>query len=186
MPVVDDTNCDAGRNCPLSHRQQENLKEWSLYFNTTGDGLFNLYVAMTTANHPDVFMFNYHMHWAKILVLVAFMFTVNLFLLNVFLAVVTARYGLLVRAYVRSSDMQAQLLLRSAFYLVVCSNDGDETKARSTVEPCHPEKLSMTQDQFMEAVKLIIDLKGAKYGSFDATHRGTLWFVLPFVMQVTL
>lgn len=34
-----------------------------VYFPDTSDGLFNLYVALTTANHPDVLMPAYHKQW---------------------------------------------------------------------------------------------------------------------------
>ena len=64
-------------------------------------------------------MNNYHADWYKMMVLVLFMLVVNVFLLNVFLAVVTSSYGDLVKDYMAEANKKSVGLLRTAFYIQI-------------------------------------------------------------------
>ena len=64
-------------------------------------------------------MNNYHADWYKMTVLVLFMLVTNVFLLNVFLAVVTSSYGDLVKDYMAEANKKSVGLLRTAFYIQI-------------------------------------------------------------------
>ena len=67
------------------------------YFADNPTGLFSIYVALSTANHPDVWMHMYNEHWYLMLILLSFMIVTNIFLLNVLLAVVSNAYSSMIR-----------------------------------------------------------------------------------------
>ena len=85
------------------------------YFPNTNEGLFNLFVALTTANHPDVLMPSYHKHWYMMLLLFSFMCITNLFLLNVFLGVVTTQYSSMVKEFYLGKNKVCEGIMGSAF-----------------------------------------------------------------------
>ena len=75
-------------------------KETEEYFIDNSDGIFNLFVAMTTANHPDILMSMYDGHWYLMAVLVLFMICTNLVLVNVLLAVICSAYSEMIRDHI--------------------------------------------------------------------------------------
>ena len=76
-----------------------------------------MFVSLTTANHPDVLMPSYERHWYMMLLLFSFMLVTNLFLLNVFLGVVTSEYAEMVKQFYLGKYEVCEGLLGSAFRL---------------------------------------------------------------------
>ena len=66
-----------------------------------------MYVALTTANHPDVWMGMYDEHWYLMCILLSFMVVTNIFLLNVLLAVVSNAYSSMIRYTVEQRSAPA-------------------------------------------------------------------------------
>jgi len=100
-------------------------KEWSLdnleraqYFSNTNEGIYHMFVSLTTANHPDVLMPSYNRQWYMMVLLFSFMLVTNLFLLNVFLGVVTSAYSEMVKQFYLGKYEVCEALLTSAFKLI--------------------------------------------------------------------
>merc|ERR1712166_344901 len=147
------------------------VRERNDYFATTEDGLFNLYVALTTANHPDIMMANYHANSWKMVPLIFFMIVVNMFLLNVFLGVVTKQYSTLVRGFVNASNDKAEALLRTAFHVMLYGRiaksnsfkiDRDSPRDKQLISEIRSEMRTLEEEngiqkeQFMNAVESMV------------------------------
>ena len=59
----------------------------------TVEALWYLFVCLTTANHPDVFMPLYHQRPFAVFFTMSYMFITNLVLMNLLLAVVTSEFA---------------------------------------------------------------------------------------------
>ena len=89
-------------------------QERQQFFSSTGEGLYNMFVALTTANHPDVLLPSYDRQWYMMLLLFSFMAITNLFLLNVFLGVVTSEYRNMVQQFYLGKNEVCEGMLGSA------------------------------------------------------------------------
>ncbi|OQR85014.1 Two-pore ion channel [Achlya hypogyna] len=91
----------------------------SLYMPTIYDAGWNLFVLLTTANFPDVFMPAYTERRASILFFAVFVVFGLFFLLNVLLAVIYQTFSSHVVAYKRARAATRLLKLQRAFELLV-------------------------------------------------------------------
>ena len=89
-----------------------------MYFSSTNEGIYHMFVSLTTANHPDVLMPAYNREWYMMLLLFSFMLVTNLFLLNVFLGVVTSEYATMVKQFYLGKYEVCEGMLRFAYRLV--------------------------------------------------------------------
>merc|ERR1712166_1095732 len=99
-------------------RPEDNFAERQMYFSSTNEGIYHMFVSLTTANHPDVLMPAYNREWYMMLLLFSFMLVTNLFLLTVFLGVVTSEYATLVKQFYLGKYEVCEGMLRFAYRLV--------------------------------------------------------------------
>eukprot|EP00658_Telonema_sp_P-2_P040397 TRINITY_DN28899_c0_g1_i3.p1 TRINITY_DN28899_c0_g1~~TRINITY_DN28899_c0_g1_i3.p1 ORF type:complete len:797 (-),score=211.14 TRINITY_DN28899_c0_g1_i3:369-2759(-) len=158
-------------------------EERTLYFNNAEDGLFNLYVALTTANHPDVMMPAYERQWYMMLFLVSFMVITNLFLLNVFLAVVTTEYARMVRDFHYGKSSVCEGILGTAYHILASRRMVNGQLHMSTsssmtvrdVKRLEAEKgLGVTKQDFFEVIHLL----GQEFKTAHFQELRELWFNL--------
>eukprot|EP00656_Telonema_subtile_P054666 TRINITY_DN8225_c0_g2_i2.p1 TRINITY_DN8225_c0_g2~~TRINITY_DN8225_c0_g2_i2.p1 ORF type:complete len:628 (-),score=87.21 TRINITY_DN8225_c0_g2_i2:102-1985(-) len=151
------------------------LTEKNSFFPDNNSGVFNLYVALTTANHPDVWMAMYHDHWYLMLILVSFMTVTNIFLLNVFLAVVSNAYSDMIRDTVRLRSLQAEGVLHYVYKSVIVhgSPTGLSQSADWKVQQQLDRQQGLGQEDFFDLVDLVAHSQEQK----------ELWFALLDVTQ---
>ena len=109
-----------------------------------------MFVSLTTANHPDVLMPSYHRQWYMMLLLFSFMAITNLFLLNVFLAVVTSEYRNMVQQFYLGKNEVCEGMLGSAYNLLRSRDDQQDFDA-----PESQHDPGMEKDVFMNVIALL-------------------------------
>ena len=85
------------------------------YFGSNQDGIYYMFVAITTAIHPDVWMPMDNHAWYLMFVLLAIMCSMNVILLNVVLAVVGDCYSRNLTARVKRTERIAHHTLKHVF-----------------------------------------------------------------------
>ena len=138
-----------------------------------------MFVSLTTANHPDVLMPSYERHWYMMLLLFSFMLVTNLFLLNVFLGVVTSEYAEMVKQFYLGKYEVCEGLLGSAFRLTRSRISRASTLGRARLDSSEMN----LQDQFRVMVEK--DKGITKHGK-ALHHRVNSIFVFVFFIFSTL
>eukprot|EP00658_Telonema_sp_P-2_P054367 TRINITY_DN4324_c0_g1_i3.p1 TRINITY_DN4324_c0_g1~~TRINITY_DN4324_c0_g1_i3.p1 ORF type:complete len:554 (-),score=130.15 TRINITY_DN4324_c0_g1_i3:2253-3914(-) len=159
----------------------DSVSDLNAYFTDNSDGLFNLYVAMTTANHPDIWMAMYSAHFFSMLILISFMVTTSIFLLNIFLAVVTNAYSSMIKEIVEMRYAKSEAVLNIVYESVVTRNDitasglhaGPKNNSRARVQRQIDRSEGIKKSLFFELVHLVAETDEHK----------ELWFALLDVSQ---
>ncbi|KAF2358934.1 Ion transport domain, partial [Trinorchestia longiramus] len=93
------------------------------YFSSYWDSLFDMYVLVTTANHPDIMMPAFNEHVVYVTFFVAFLVLCYFIYMNVVLAVIYNSYKQQLKAEVLESFLSRQQQLQQAFDLL-CHKGG--------------------------------------------------------------
>jgi len=149
------------------------FQERELFFSTTDEGMYQMFVALTTANHPDVLMPSYHRSWYMMLLLFSFMAITNLFLLNVFLGVVTTQYADMVQQFYLAKNTVCEGILGSAFRLIrdpggLMSDIDLKRSLSGTID--EDNELGISKEQFLQSIEL-------SQSAVDMEKR-ELWFTI--------
>ena len=154
--------------------------------------ILSAFVALTTANHPDVLMPAYNQEWFMMLLLFSFMLVTNLFLLNIFLAVVTTQYSNMVQQFYLGKNDVCEGILVSAYRLLQAADryadspigqsladeptDNRESEIAIELPPKRESEIAnagMQQDEFYRVIEL---LEGTHRGSNKCDETKELWF----------
>jgi len=106
--------------------------DWDKYeFGPNGDtteALWYLFVCLTTANHPDVFMPLYHQRpWACVFT-ASYMIVTNIVLMNLLLAVITSEFAQIMEEQHRDKFIMRLAMFDTAFHnLVDTHEDGEDS-----------------------------------------------------------
>lgn len=126
----------------LGHKQFV-LVSGRAYFASYWDSLFDLYVLVTTANHPDIMMPAFNENVLYVTFFVAFMVLCYFIYMNVVLAVIYNSYKRHLKAEVLESFLSQQGQLRLAFDLL--SHRADVSSVGGPVFVCKPRFRQLLQ-----------------------------------------
>ena len=122
------------------------------------DGLWNFFVTLTTANHPDIVMQLYDHHQLSGFVLVSFMVLTQYFLMSLLLGAASDAYGQIYSEFIGEHKELEKIILQTAFDMVkVCKCCKQSPCARNNSMPTDG---GVDFETFSEIVSLYGDGKG--------------------------
>jgi len=122
------------------------------------DGLWNFFVTLTTANHPDIVMQLYDHHQLSGFVLVSFMVFTQYFLMSLLLGAVSDAYGQIYSESIGKDKENEKIILQTAFDMVkVCKCCKQSPCAKNNSMPIDG---GVDFETFSEIVSLYGDGKG--------------------------